>query len=66
MKKVMNIIFAVVAAAGFLLMLGVAGNDCDGKCMENALPIGELIMYALAGLAMMAVGVMGLIGNNPE
>jgi uncharacterized membrane protein YidH (DUF202 family) len=51
-----NTIAFVIGFAGFLLMVGVAGSDCDGKCMENALPLGETIIYALIGLGMMVAG----------
>ena len=51
-----NTIAFVIGFAGFLLMVGAAGSDCDGKCMENALPLGEAIMYALIGIFMMVAG----------
>jgi hypothetical protein len=59
MMKIAHYAFILFALAGFLLMIGVAGADCDGKCMENALPIVETIQYALMGLAMMAIGAWG-------
>ena len=51
-----NTIAVIIGFAGFLLLMGAAGSDCDGKCMENALPLGEVILYSLIGLAMMVVG----------
>jgi len=51
-----NAIAFIIGFTGFLLLMGAAGSDCDGKCMENALPLGEVILYSLIGLAMMVVG----------
>lgn len=53
-----NVIATVIGVAGFLLMAGVAGSDCDGKCMENAMSIGDTIMYGLLGLGMVIVGLI--------
>lgn len=55
----MNYIFGMMIAVGFILVLGVAGSDCDGKCMENAMPIGEMLMYSAIGLVMIAAGAIG-------
>ena len=53
-----NVIATVIGFGGFFLLLGVAGSDCDGKCMENAMSLGDTIMYAGLGLAMMATGII--------
>ena len=45
---------ALLLFAGFIMMAGSAG-DCDGKCMENALSITEVLLFALAGFAMIGV-----------
>ena len=50
-----NLISALLIFTGIVMMAGSAG-DCDGQCMENANTIGEMIMYASIGLAMMALG----------
>ena len=42
---------------GFLLILGVAGADCDGDCMENAMSMTEILLYSAAGFAIMLSGV---------
>lgn len=52
-----NTIAVIIGFAGFFLLAGVAGSDCDGKCMENAMPLGETIMYSLIGLGMMVSGL---------
>ena len=52
-----NLIAAILGFGGLILLMGVAGNDCDGACMENAMPIGDMIVYSLIGLAMMVAGL---------
>lgn len=62
-----NVIATVIGFGGFFLLLGVAGSDCDGKCMENAMSIGDTIMYGLLGLGMMATGlIIGGVFNGKE
>ena len=51
-----NLISVILIFTGIVMMAGSAG-DCDGQCMENANTIGEMLMYASIGLAMMALGV---------
>ena len=51
-----NLISAILFTTGIIMMAGSAG-DCDGKCMEYANSLGEMLMYASIGLAMMALGV---------
>lgn len=60
----MRTIFSLIAVAGFLLMLGTAGADCDGKCMENSLPLMDIIVYCLIGLAMMTGGILGVVKSQ--
>ena len=59
-KAVLKIVFGLAVAAGIILILGVAGNDCDGKCMENAMPLGQMIEYTFYGIALVAFGAWGL------
>ena len=60
----MKYVFGTLIAVGFLMVLGAAGNDCDGKCMENAAPIGELLKMVAAGMVLAAVGVVGMLKTN--
>lgn len=46
----------ILMALAFFMIIGTAGSDCDGKCMENSLTIGEILMNL--GLAFFA-GFMG-------
>ena len=32
----MQVIGYIVGFMGFFILLGTAGADCDGKCMENS------------------------------
>ena len=58
-----TLISGILIVTGIIMMAGSAG-DCDGKCMENANTIGEMIMYASIGLAMMALGTVIAISEK--
>ena len=60
----MKYVFGTMIAVGFVMVLGAAGNDCDGKCMENAAPIGELLKMVGYGIALVAAGTFGLLKTN--
>jgi hypothetical protein len=47
-----------VAVLGFLLVLGVAGADCDGKCMENSMSLTDIMLYTAVGFLMMISGAI--------
>jgi len=47
----------VIGFLGFFVMLGTAGADCDGKCMENSLTMMEIIEYTMLGMSMMVMGI---------
>jgi len=55
MNKVMQIVGGVLVLVGIMMAAGSAG-DCDGKCMEQANTIGEMITIALIGMFTMGVG----------
>ena len=63
MKTVINTIAGLLVMGGLIAMAGSA-NDCGGDCMENANTIGEMLMVAGIGIAMMAVGALILIQNE--
>ena len=65
MKTTINTISAILIVLGIILMAGSA-NDCDGKCMENANTIGEMLMIAGVGLAFFITGGAILISNTRE
>jgi hypothetical protein len=50
-----NAIGAILIFGGLMVAAGSAG-DCDGKCMEYANSLGDMIMIAAAGVGMMLVG----------
>jgi len=58
-----NITFGFIMFVGLMMMAGSAG-DCDGKCMENANTIGEMVAYAAMGLALMIAGGVGFMFTN--
>jgi len=55
MKKIASVIGGIMFIFGIILMAGSAG-DCDGKCMENANTIGEMLVIALTGGLFSALG----------
>jgi hypothetical protein len=52
---------------GLMIAAGSAG-DCDGRCMEQANTIGEMMIIMMIGLATMAVGAVALMSaaNSEE
>jgi len=62
-KTMANITFGFIMFVGLMMMAGSAG-DCDGKCMENANTIGEMVAYAAMGLALMIAGGVGFMFTN--
>jgi len=58
-----TIISSILIVTGIVMMAGSAG-DCDGKCMEQANSLGEMIMYALMGLALFGTGTFVAISNE--
>ena len=65
MKQVINLTAGFLVFGGLMAMAGSA-NDCDGACMETANTIGEMLMVAGVGAAMMAIGALILIKNSHE
>ena len=50
-----NAIGAILIFGGLIVAAGSAG-DCDGKCMEYANSLGDMLMIAAAGIGMMLAG----------
>jgi len=50
-----NAIGAILIFGGLMVAAGSAG-DCDGKCMEYANSLGDMLLIAAAGIGMMLVG----------
>ena len=65
MKTIINTIAGFLIAGGLIAMAGSA-NDCDGKCMEQANTLGEMLMVAGVGITMLAVCALVLIRNGLE
>ena len=63
MKQTMNFIAYGLIALGIMAMAGSAG-DCDGKCVENANTMFEMMVFAGLGLAMMLFGFMLVLQKN--
>ena len=58
-----NILGAFLLFAGLVAMAGSAG-DCDGKCMEQANTLGEMLMIVFIGLTMTLTGGIILYNEN--
>mgnify|MGYP000717568198 FL=1 len=52
----MKVIGYIVGFIGFFILLGTAGADCDGKCMENSLTIVQIMEGVFMGIGLMMVG----------
>ena len=63
MKTAISIIGYLLVALGIMAMAGSAG-DCDGKCVENANTIMEMLTFAGLGLAMFLFGAMLVLQKN--
>ena len=63
MKTAISIIGYLLVALGIMAMAGSAG-DCDGKCVENANTIMEMLAFAGIGLAMFLFGFMLILQKN--
>ena len=65
MKTIINSLAGVLIVVGIMAMAGSA-NDCDGACMETANTLGEMLVVAGVGLAMVLFGGMILAVNGEE
>tara|TARA_S200000501_G_scaffold94715_1_gene88119 strand:- start:65 stop:259 length:195 start_codon:yes stop_codon:yes gene_type:complete len=60
-----TIIGSTLVIVGLMAMAGSAG-DCDGKCMEQANTLGEMMTYAMIGLSVSLVGAFTLLSAANE
>ena len=65
MKLILYTIATLLVFGGLIMMAGSAG-DCDGKCVEQANTISQMLMYAGIGLTMFITGSAVLISNKGE
>ena len=64
-EMISNIAGGIMVFLGILMMAGSA-NDCDGKCIENANTIEEMILVAVSGLFFMALGALVIYKGNSK
>ena len=55
-------ISAMLIMVGLVMMAG-SGGDCDGKRMENANTLGEMMFWAFMGLGVFITGAVIGIRN---
>tara|TARA_B100000965_G_scaffold273936_1_gene231970 strand:- start:6558 stop:6758 length:201 start_codon:yes stop_codon:yes gene_type:complete len=65
MKNIFNTLATILIAIGLIVMAGSA-NDCDGKCMETANTLPEMLMLVGIGVAFMTTGTAILFANRRE
>lgn len=65
MKTFVNAVCTILIIGGLMAIAGSA-NDCDGKCMEQANTLGEMITIALGGLVAIAIGAYGALKVNAD
>ena len=63
LKTIIHILGYLLIALGIMAMAGSAG-DCDGKCVENANTMLEMLTFAGLGLAMFLFGAMLVLQKN--
>ena len=63
MKTIINTLAIFLVFMGLIAIAGSA-NDCDGKCVETANTLGEMLKIASIGLFMMATGGAILFSNS--
>ena len=56
-------ICSLLILTGVFMVAGSAG-DCDGKCVENANTMLEMLTFAGIGLAMFLFGFMLILQKN--
>ena len=64
-KNIFNTLATLLIALGIIMIAG-SGGDCDGKCMEQANTISEMLMYAGIGLSFFITGALVLLSNRNE
>lgn len=65
MKAIFNWIASILIVIGVIMLAGSAG-DCDGKCVEAANSISQMLTYVAVGLAFFITGALILISNSKE
>ena len=60
-----TVIGSTLVIVGLMVAAGSAG-DCDGKCMEYANTLGEMMVYAMIGLTVAGVGAFTLMSAVHE
>ena len=64
-KNIFNTLVTLMIALGIIMIEG-SGVVCDGKCIEKANTISEMLMYAGIGLSFFITGTLILIKNRDE
>ena len=46
-----------IGIMGVVMIVGAFGADCDGKCMDNAMSISDMLMWLGYGLAAITTAI---------
>ena len=65
MKNIFNFIATILIAVGIIMIAG-SGNDCDGKCMDQANTLSEMFAYAGIGLTLIIIGALPLVKSMED
>ena len=60
-----NVLGCFLIVAGIIAIAGSAG-DCDGKCMEYANSMGEMMIALFIGLTLFVTGGIMIYSDNKE
>ena len=63
MKKTFYGLGGIMIALGLMAMAGSAG-DCDGKCIENANTLSEMMVLVFWGLVSVVLGAIIVFKTN--
>jgi len=55
-----KVLCSILIAIGIFIVIGTAGADCDGKCMERSLSLTEIAQWLFMGLTLIGLGALGL------
>ena len=58
-----TLIGSTLIITGLMIAAGSAG-DCDGRCMEQANTMSEMLVIVMIGLTCTAVGAIMLLGTK--
>jgi len=59
-----KLISYVLVIVGLFMVIGAAGSDCDGACIDNAFSFSELLKYVSIGTMVTITGIIGVVKTS--